>query len=239
MIRVKHSFRKSKSPYFKRIFGMILSLTAVGFVLFGAYGIWDWWAATHSIDQIEIIPRDTITDSITEPDPMEIVTYSTAEPDEAPPEKCPAVSPNVPYKIELPSLGVAGCIQRMGIDQDNKIAVPTNIHSAGWFVDSPLPGEKGVSIIDGHSGGRYASGIFKRLDELNIGDNIIVKFGDGSQRQFVVASNESYSVEQTATEQFKRLRGVTKQLTLITCGDDYNHESGEFDTRVVVRSELI
>lgn len=193
---------------------------------FGAWAFWQRYRATHN-------PNPEI--------PAEIITHSTDNPDETPipVEQCPEVPAGQPREVELPALGKSGCIQKVGVDQEDKIAVPTSIHVAGWFVDSPLPGEKGVSIIDGHVQGRYEDGIFKNINSLKQGETIKIEYGNGSVREFKVVDTDDYSVEQASQEQFKQLDNITNQLTLLTCGGNFDRASESYDQRTIVRATLL
>jgi LPXTG-site transpeptidase (sortase) family protein len=205
---------------------VISTFAAIALIGFGLWGYLQQYRATNN-------PNPAI--------PVEVVRHSTDNPDETKPicDESYQVEPNKPRKIEIPSLNVSGCIQQVGVDENNNIAVPTNIHVAGWFVDSVLPGEAGVSIIDGHVQGRYEEAIFKQLVNLKAGDQIIIEYGNRDIRTFEVVSNSNHTIEQTASEQFIQLEDVDKQLTLITCGGNYDQALGEFDERIVVRSKLI
>ena len=213
--------KKSKAPL------IITLLFATGLICFGAWGAWQWWQATHN-------PNPTILNRT--------ITHSTNEPDETKPhcDDSYQVPANQPRKIEIPNLKKSGCIQRVGIDQNKAMAVPTNIHVAGWYVNSAVPGEQGVSVIDGHVSGRYEqNAIFANIKDLQKGDVIKVQLGNKSWREFSVVSVDSYSVEQTAKEQMKQLDGVERQLTLITCGGNFDTNSQQYDERVVVRAEAL
>lgn len=211
----------------KPAFFIAITLVAIGLIGYGVWGFWQRHEATHT-------PNPVIS--------TEVVTYSTDTPDETPPgDNCAdyTVADEQPRAIELPSLGVSGCIQRVGVDQNNAIAVPTNIHVAGWFVESPLPGDKGVSILAGHVLGRYNDAIFANLSELQPGDRIRVQFGDMSWREFEAVSSDNYSVEQASVEQYRKLDGSEHQLTLITCGGRFDAEAVTYDERVLVRARLL
>lgn len=174
--------------------------------------------------------------------PTEVITHETEEPDETPPiEACRdyAVDDHLPRQIELPSVGASGCIQRVGVAADNAIAVPTNIHLAGWYVGSAIPGQPGVSIVDGHVLGRYNDAIFARLGELQPDEKIRIQFGDKTWKEFSVVSVDSYSVKQASEEQYKALPDVDKQLTLVTCGGTFDRLSQTYDRRVIVRAGLV
>lgn len=174
--------------------------------------------------------------------PTATIVHSVDDPDEEPTEAACAehtASAGEPRHLELPSVGAAGCVVNVGVDQNDRIAVPGNIHLAGWFVDSVAPGDRGNSIVDGHVVGRSGDGIFARLHDLRPGDEVRIELGGGEIRRFVVRAVDAYSVAETAAEQFRQLDGVERQLTLITCGGDYDAAGGGYDRRVVVRAEAV
>lgn len=115
-----------------------------------------------------------------------VVVYSTDKPNETKPANRYAWKgkPEDPKKIIIPSLDIDGYIQNVGVDQNKEVAVPNNIHIAGWFVDTVLPGQKGLSIIDGHVDGRTTDGIFKNLSQIKPGAQIQIIFGNGSSKTF-------------------------------------------------------
>ena len=218
---------KKPVPLWYGALQVLLLLVGVGLLAYAGIEAWRWFTATHN-------PNPVIT--------PEIVTYSTTEPDETPPVKaCEeyAVPAGQPRQIDIPSIGASGCIQRVGIDQHNAIAVPNNIHLAGWYVDSATPGDVGVSLLVGHVLGRYNDAIFANLKNIQVGDTIRVQMGDASWREFRVLSRDMYSIEQTSREQLRHIDGVERQLTLITCGGTWLPAQQTYDQRIVVRSQLI
>lgn len=127
----------------------------------------------------------------------EVITHSTDTSDETRPlcNETYKVADDEPRNIQIASIGVDMCIQKVGIDQHNAIAVPDNIHVAGWFVDSPYLVVRGVSIIDGHVPGRYNDAIFVNLAKVKSGEVIRVELGDGSWKIFEAVDNTSYTVD--------------------------------------------
>lgn len=110
---------------------------------------------------------------------------------------------------------------------------------AGWFVQSSAPGDHGVSVIDGHVQGRYEPGVFENLATVKLGSRIEVRYGNGTLVAFKVVSVDSYSKTDAAHEQFRRLAGIERQLTLITCGGEYQKGEQSYEQRVVVRAERL
>ncbi|MCA9343243.1 hypothetical protein KC950_04515 [Candidatus Saccharibacteria bacterium] len=91
------------------------------------------------------------------PQEEQLITYSTDQPDES---KANADNynwngaPDEPKKIRISKIGVDAYVQKSGVDQDNRVAVPNNVHLTSWFADSQKPGQNGLSIISGHVSGR-------------------------------------------------------------------------------------
>lgn len=170
-----------------------------------------------------------------------VVTYSTDTPDETKPAgdyewKGGA---NDPKKITIPELEIEGFIQNVGVDQRAEIAVPNNIHLAGWFVNSVRPGDKGLSIIDGHLNGPRLDGVFASLEKVKIGDRFWVEFGDSSRRAFAVRDVQTVDLDAAADVLYSQNPSIHNQLNLITCGGTYDRNARLYDKRVIVVSEFI
>lgn len=206
---------------------IISALLVLGLLGYGAYELRKWYMATQN-------PTPTITTGT--------ITYSTDTPDETKPtQACEdyKVADPLPRTITIESIGVRACIERVGVDQNNQVAVPTNIHTAGWFERSAIPGEAGVSLIDGHVLGRYADAVFAKLGTIEAGAVISVELGDGTVRDFEVFSMKTYSLEEAQGVYLEKADGVSNQLTLITCGGQYNNAANTYDKRVIVQARLV
>lgn len=170
----------------------------------------------------------------------EVLTYSTDKPDETKPSKSTykwqgtATDPKI---INLPTINTEGFIQKVGVDQKKQIAVPNNIYIAGWFNQTVLPGEKGLSIIDGHVTGRVNNGIFKDLSKLSDGDNFTIEFGNGSKKEFKVVKKVDTLVKDSASVLFSQEPGIERQVNLITCSGVFDRKSQSYPNRLVIIAE--
>ena len=203
---------------------ILVTLLLLGY---GGFEAWRWYSLTHN-------SSPTIS--------ANTVAVSTDTPDETQPtEACEnyTVGPKVPRTITIESIGVDGCIERVGVDQNKLVAVPTNIHLAGWYEESVLPGEVGVSLIDGHVLGRYNDAIFAKLGTVTPGAVISIEFGDGSSKKFEIFSLNTYDLEKAQSEFLKQAQGVEKQLTLITCGGDFDRAAQTYNKRVIIQAKLV
>lgn len=171
-----------------------------------------------------------------------LITYSTKTPDES---KTNADNynwrgaPDEPKKIRISKINVDAFIQKAGIDQENKVAVPTNVHLAGWFAESQKPGQNGLSIISGHvSGQTVDGGVFKQLEQLKNGDEFEVEMGNGDVKRYKVIDTKKVKENESANYLFSQNPKVKSQVNLITCAGNFNSDTQLYDERVIVSGEL-
>jgi sortase A len=179
--------------------------------------------------------------TLSEPYAAATITYSTDTPDETKPKKEYQWrgGANDPRLINLPTIQTEGFIQNVGVDQNKQIAVPNNIHLAGWFVDSVQPGQTGLSIIDGHVDGRKNDGIFKHLAGLKENDEYTIEMGDGRLKRYRVKTTVTVATKDAAGILFSQDPKIKSQLNLVTCGGSFDRQSRQYDKRIIVSSELI
>jgi LPXTG-site transpeptidase (sortase) family protein len=172
---------------------------------------------------------------------LNTVTFSTDNPSEETPPSDYVWSglPSDPKYIKIPTVGIEGYIQNVGIDQNSQIAVPNNVHFGGWFIDTVRPGETGLSIIDGHLNGTSKGGIFRNLINVKKDDEFQVEMGDGTVKLFKVLDVQTVDLADSPDVLFSQLLGIKSQLNLITCGGNYNKEQRFYEQRVIVLSEYI
>lgn len=144
-----------------------------------------------------------------------------------------------PRVIEIPSINAKGYVQRVGVDADKVMVSPNNIAFTGWYVGSVAPGEKGVSIINGHAGGRYVDGIFKQLNRLTQGDEFRIQMGDASWRTFEVVSVKAFSVAEAQAPLYHDDPAIENELHLITCDGAFDDRTQTYDQRLIVVAKRI
>ena len=147
--------------------------------------------------------------------------------------------PEDPKKIVINKIGVDNFIQQVGINEKKEVAAPTNIFLAGWYNKSARPGNKGLSIIDGHLDGYTKPGIFNRLGELKAGDEYSVELGNGKKINYKVLKTETVDTSKAADVLFSQNLKVKNQLNLITCGGNYDKNKKLYDKRIIVSAEQV
>lgn len=183
-----------------------------------------------------------IDEPATLPKPNTTITSSSAEPNESKLSKnvmdSYTVPKDMPRTIIVPKQNISGIIQNVGIDSSNTIIVPSNIHFAGWYTGSSKPGDKGLSIVNGHVSGRSTKGIFSELEKIKKDDYIFIEFGDLSTRTFRVFDVVEVDEVDASFELFKQATEVSNQLNLITCGGIYDREKQTYSRRIIIKSTL-
>lgn len=147
------------------------------------------------------------------------------------------VAADQPRRIIIPDLSVEGFIQQVGTYSDGAMAVPANTNVAGWFEKRAKPGEKGLSIINGHLLGDNFKGIFGDLNKLKVGASFQIEMGDRSIRKFVVTSNTKVSNSEAQSMLYSQVH--EKQLNLITCIGNYLENEETYDHRQIVVAKLV
>lgn len=171
-----------------------------------------------------------------------IITYSTDTPDESQQNARNynwRGSGDEPKKIRISKISIDSFVQKIGVDQHGKVAVPNNVHLAGWFADSVKPSQRGLSIIDGHVSGRKEQGVFKRIGELEMNDEFEIELGDGSIKNYKVLEIKQVKESDAAAVLFNQNPKVASQLNLITCGGNFDTKTNQYEDRVIVSAELV
>lgn len=170
-----------------------------------------------------------------------VITFSTDKPDES---QKNADSYNwkgaadEPKKIRISQYNVDAYVQKAGVDQHNQVAVPNNVHLASWFSESVKPGEKGLSIIDGHVSGPTTDGVFKNIMKFTAGGTFEIELGSGKVLTYKVLKVDTVPTAEAASILFSQDPNVASQLNLITCTGTYVKADKAFDKRVIVSAVL-
>jgi sortase (surface protein transpeptidase) len=145
-----------------------------------------------------------------------------------------------PARIEIPRIGVAAGLQRLGRAANGTVEVPTGPGKwtmAGWYEGGTRPGDPGSAVILGHVDSKRGPAVFYRLRELRPGDRVEVVRAGGSRVAFTVERVEQYPKRRfpTAEVYYPTLR---PKLRLVTCGGAFNDATGHYTDNVIVFASL-
>ena len=147
-----------------------------------------------------------------------------------------------PTTIAIPAIGVASEVIQVGLNPDNTLQAPQpgpDYDKAAWYKYSPIPGNVGPAIIEGHVDSA-ASGpsVFYKLGELRPGDQVEVTLANHAVSTFKVTGVREYPKENFPTAE---VYGETTipALRLITCGGTFDSSTGHYRSNVVVYATLL
>lgn len=151
----------------------------------------------------------------------------------------PTVQDVQPTRLIIPSLDIDAPIEGVGQTEDQRMGIPSGVAEVAWYNLGPQPGEPGNAVIAGHLDdvhGRPA--VFWRLDELQPGDEILVRFSHDHEVRFAVMTVEAHDADSAPME---RIFGVDfeRDLNLVTCDGEWNAQSKLYEKRLVVFARRI
>jgi sortase (surface protein transpeptidase) len=143
----------------------------------------------------------------------------------------------VPVRVEIPKIGVASSLDRLGRMRDGTVQEPRRWEVAGWYAAGTRPGDPGSAVILGHVDSKRGPAVFFRLRELRRGDGIEVGRADGSSVRFVVQRTEQYPKDRFPTDAVY-YPTLTPALRLVTCGGEFDATVGRYRSNVIVFATL-
>lgn len=154
----------------------------------------------------------------------------------AEPPKTLSLSRSEPVRLQIPSIAIDTQLVPVGLQPSGAIAMP-GPDMAGWYDQSPTPGEIGPSVIVGHVDKIGGIAVFWRLRELAPGDTFSITRQDGSTANFTVSD-----VRQLPQDSFpsQEVYGNIDYagVRLITCGGVFNEQTGHYSDNTVIYGRL-
>lgn len=164
-------------------------------------------------------------------------TGATAAPERPAPTLAPELTeppPPQPIGLRIDVLDVRAPIGAYGVDDRGRMDVPDNTTEVGWYRYGPVPGSTGSAVLAAHVDlARQGPGVFYELDTLDVGDQVLVDYADGTTRAFEVVGRAVYQKSDLPLDVIFSREGPPV-LTLITCGGAFSRSSGSYDSNVVV-----
>ena len=148
-----------------------------------------------------------------------------------------------PVELQIDSVGVDAPIEVGNVADDGSMQDPSGPWVVSWYAPLGKIGEGGNVVMAGHVDyWNVGPAVFWDVRDLPAGDVIRVVGDDGKNYEYAVQWTKPYLAEQLTPEVIQKdIVGDTGQetLTLITCGGDFNPDTGEYNQRWVVRANLV
>jgi hypothetical protein len=151
-----------------------------------------------------------------------------------------ALAPSAPVSLEIPAIEVHSSLLRLRLNPDGTVEVPPlDSPDAGWYENSPTPGERGPAVILGHvDSARTGPGVFFDLRAVLPGDGITVGRADGTSASFRVDRVAEYP--KTAFPTAAVYGDIDHAgLRLITCGGAFDRSARSYEDNIVVYASAV
>ena len=139
----------------------------------------------------------------------------------------------VPVRVEIPRIGVASSLDRLGRAPDGTVQEPNRWAVAGWYTPGTRPGDPGSAVILGHVDSKGGPAVFFRLRELRRGDMVTIGRADGSSVRFVVQRTAKYEKRRFPTDAVY-YPTLASTLRLVTCGGQFDVTTGHYRSNIIV-----
>jgi len=133
--------------------------------------------------------------------------------------------------LSLPAIDVDGApVDAVGVEPNGEMEIPP-ADEVGWYRFGASPGEPGSAVLAAHVAYDGVDGVFRHLDRLAPGDEVVVGFDDGSTERYLVTDVVTFDKRALPDDLFSRQ--VPERLVLITCGGEFNPSLRSYESNVV------
>ncbi len=146
-----------------------------------------------------------------------------------------------PLRIDIPGIQTESDLIEVGQNSDGTIEVPAgeNYNKAAWYKYGATPGQLGSAVIEGHVDSADGKpSVFFNLGKLKPGDTVTVTREDGIEATFAVDSVRLFSKDDFPTLDVYGPKNHAG-LSLITCGGEFDKNSGEYRGNLIVSTHMI
>ena len=147
------------------------------------------------------------------------------------------VEANNPRYLDIPRLDLHARVRHSAVD-NNKLPLPNDVYDVAWFAGSSAPGQGGNVLISGLYKGSTKDGVFKNLDSLEKGDEIIIERGDGEKFTYEVRELQIVDAKDAANELPGVQRRIDDKETLSLVTARTYAEGGEYESIVMLRATI-
>ncbi|MFT5203477.1 MAG: LPXTG-site transpeptidase (sortase) family protein [Candidatus Aldehydirespiratoraceae bacterium] len=137
-----------------------------------------------------------------------------------------------PISVDIESIGVAAAgVRDVGVQANGEMEVPA-ASEVGWYRWSPSPGREGSAVLAAHIAYNGTDGVFRNLDDVDVGALVTIGYDDGSVRDFEIVEMSQYPKDELPFDQIFAKDG-DPVVALITCGGTFNPTLRSYDDNVV------
>jgi LPXTG-site transpeptidase (sortase) family protein len=137
----------------------------------------------------------------------------------------------IPAQIEIGALDVASVpVVAVGVEGNGDMEIP-GVDEVGWYRFGSRPGEPGSTVLAAHIAYDGVDGVFRHLDDLEAGDEVVLTDDAGTVSRFVVTEVAQYP--KTALPDRVFATDGDPGLVLVTCGGAFDAGAGHYEDNVI------
>lgn len=138
-----------------------------------------------------------------------------------------------PVGLSIASLDVGSApVQSAGVLANGEMEIPAPTE-VGWYRYGASPGDDGSAVLAAHIAASGVDGVFRHLDTLALGAEIVVSYDDGSTSAWKVIERTQYDKDSLPVDEMFARSGPPR-LTLVTCGGAFNPSVRSYEDNVIV-----
>jgi LPXTG-site transpeptidase (sortase) family protein len=143
-----------------------------------------------------------------------------------------------PVVLKIPAIGVDADIFPVGEAADGAMDVPPTPDSVAWWSLGYGTGEPGNIVLAAHVDWGGQLRVFGLLHTLSAGSRVTVVDTQLREFNYEVISSHSVRAEGAAVEEIFAANGGS-ELTLITCGGQFDSASRQYLDRLIVKARQV
>lgn len=151
-----------------------------------------------------------------------------------------AINATAPLSIQVPAAEVDAEVEVQDI-VDGVMLDPTGPWIVAWYQQTSQLGEAGNVVLSGHIDyWDVGPAVFYTVGDLVEDDEILLIGENEMTSTYLVEWVQTYFLDELTSGGIQEIVGPTdyQATTLITCGGEFDYETGEYLSRVVVRGRL-
>jgi LPXTG-site transpeptidase (sortase) family protein len=143
-----------------------------------------------------------------------------------------------PVEVKLPRLGIQAAVLPVGEEPDGAMAAPADPDTVAWWSLGYGTGEPGNLVLAGHVDWGQQPRVFSRLYLLEPGDEVFVVDELAREYRYRVLWLRQVAAESANVGEI--FAGSDRsELTLITCGGQFDPTEQMYVDRLIVRAEKL
>ncbi|WP_375383959.1 class F sortase [uncultured Microbacterium sp.] len=147
----------------------------------------------------------------------------------------PAAVADPPTRVSIAAIGIDVPIVPVGVEPDGLMELDPDPAIAGWYRYGPDPSTgQGNTVIAAHiDSPDYPIGPFASLRDVPAASEVVLETASGGQLRYAVESITYYPKAELPTATLFERSGPPA-LVLITCGGDFDSDTGHYSDNVVM-----